>query len=158
MRAIYVLVLVTDLYSTPMKWTEQHDMLCREILLIQPHKYRSKSTERGNAWTSIASDLNAVQELRFTVTQKAVRDRFKLLVGRFKRKMNDEEAASGICPGESELDQALQNIVELMDEAEQQYDKDTHEKQTKLENDRKSAEELRNKAIEYIRGEQKKEI
>ena len=54
------------------------------------------------------------------MTQKAVRDlRFKLLVARFKRKMNDEEAASGICPEESELDQALQNIVELMNETEQ---------------------------------------
>lgn len=103
-----------------MKWTEQHDvMLCREILLIQPHKYRLKSTERGNAWTSIANDLNAIQELRFTVTQKAVRDRFKLLIARFKRKTNEEEAASGICPEESELDQALETIVELMSEAEQ---------------------------------------
>ena len=44
------------------------------------------------------------------MNQKAVRDRFKLLVARFKRKINEEEAASGIFPEESELDQAFQNI------------------------------------------------
>ena len=139
-----------------MKWTEEHDvMLCREVLIVYPHQYRPKSSERGNAWTTIANDLNAVQEIRFSVTQKAVRDRLKLLVERFKRKDNEERQASGISPDESELDEALYTIIELMDDAEQQFDKENHEKQQKIENDQKQAEELRVKAMETF-GESRK--
>lgn len=141
-----------------MKWTEEHDiLLCREVLVVQPHQYRPKSTERGNAWTSIANELNAIQEIRFSVTQKAVRDRLKLLVERFKRKLREEVSASGISPDESELDEALNTIIELMDEAEQQFDKDSHEKQKKMEKDRKQAEEIRFQAMETF-GESKKRV
>ena len=139
-----------------MKWTEEHDiMLCREVLIVQPHQFRPKSTERGYAWTTIANELNALQEVRFSVSQKAVRDRLKLLVERFKRKNREEEQASGISPDESELDGSLYTIIELMDEAEQQFNKDSHEKQKKIENDRKQAEELRVKAMETF-GESRK--
>lgn len=86
-------------------------MLCREVLVVQPYQHRPKSTERGNAWTSIANELNAIQEIRFSVTQKAGRDRVKLLVEHFKRKAR-EVSASGIAPDESELDEALQTIIE----------------------------------------------
>ena len=73
--------------SVPMRWTEEHDIvLFREVLIAQPYQYRAKSAERGSAWTSIANELNAVQEIRFCVTQKAVRDRMKLLVERHKKK------------------------------------------------------------------------
>ena len=66
--------MVFCFYSTPMKGTEEHDvMLCRDVLTVYPHQYRPKSSERGNAWTTIANDLNAVQEIKFRVTQKAVR-------------------------------------------------------------------------------------
>lgn len=98
---------------------------------MQPFQYCPKSAERGSAWTSVAYELNAIQEIRFAVTQKAVRDRLKLLIERFKRKMREEETASGVCPEESQLDQALYNILEIMEEAEQQYDKGAHEKQKK---------------------------
>ena len=91
-----------------MRWTEEHNIvLCREVLVVQPYQYRPKSAERGSAWTSIANELNAVQEIRFCVTQKAVRDRMKLLVERHKKKTRDEESASGISPEQSEIDEAL---------------------------------------------------
>ena len=55
--------MLFSLYSTPMKWTEKHDvMLCREVFIVYPHQYRPKSSERANAWTAIANDLNAVRD------------------------------------------------------------------------------------------------
>lgn len=140
-----------------MKWTEDHDiMLCREVLVVQPFQYRPKSAERGNAWTSVACELNKIQEIRFAVSQKAVRDRLKLLIERFKRKMREEETASGICPEESELDQALYSILEIMEEAEQQYDKSANEKQKQVD-DRKNAEEFRSRAMETFAESKKRE-
>ncbi|CAB3991823.1 Hypothetical predicted protein [Paramuricea clavata] len=107
-----------------MRWTEEHDIvLCREVLVAQPYQYRPQSAERGSAWTSIANELNAVQEIRFCVTQKAVRDRMKLLVERHKKKTREEESASGISPEESEIDEALDTIIELIDDAEQHFEK-----------------------------------
>lgn len=145
--------------SVPMRWTEEHDIvLCREVLVAQPYQYRAKSAERGSAWTSIANELNAVQEIRFCVTQKAVRDRMKLLVERHKKKTREEESASGISPEESEIDEALDTIIELIDDAEQHFEKDSYEKQQKIENNRKQAEELRVKAMESYGESRKRQL
>ena len=80
---------------------------------------------------------------------------FEILVERFKRKDNDKRQASGIFPDESDIDEALHTIIELMDDAEQQFDKENHEKQQKIENDQKRAEKLRVKAMETF-GESRK--
>ena len=47
------------------------------------------------------------------MNQKSVRDRLKLLIERFKRKTRDEERQTGINPEETELEIALQDIVDL---------------------------------------------
>ena len=39
------------------------------------------------------------------VTQRSVRDRFKLLSDKYKKKINAEERGSGISPAMTELDQ-----------------------------------------------------
>ena len=64
------------------------------------------------------------------------------MVQRFKRKDYEDRQASRISPDESELDKALYSITELMEDAEQQYDKDIYEKQQKIDNDQKQAEVL----------------
>ena len=145
--------------SVPMRWTEEHDIvLCREVLVAQPYQYRPKSAERGSAWTSIANELNAVQEIRFCVTQKAVRDRMKLLVERHKKKTREEESASGISPEESEIDEALNTIIELIDDAEQHFEKDSTKNSKTTENNRKQAEELRVEAMESYRESRKRQL
>eukprot|EP00795_Rhopilema_esculentum_P008078 gene8078-biopygen9216 len=53
------------------------------------------------------------------VDQRAVRDRFLKLERSFKRKMAEEERASGISPPEpTELEQAIQDIIERGTEAQ----------------------------------------
>ena len=67
-----------------MEWTEIHDtLLCREVLLEEPYKYKKGSNERGKKWTEIAEALNKSEEVKFKVTQRGVRERMERLS--FKR-------------------------------------------------------------------------
>ena len=47
-----------------MKWTEKHDVvLCREVLVVEPFKFKKGSVEKGKVWTEIAASLNSCREL-----------------------------------------------------------------------------------------------
>lgn len=63
-------------------------------------------------WNEIASNLNGLVELKFKVTKRSVRDRLTLLQEKYKAKMRQEERASGIDCEETELDIALEEILE----------------------------------------------
>ena len=56
----------------------------------------------------------------------------KLLIECFKRKTRDEERQTGINPEETELDIALQDIVDLTDKANQEYQKESKKKKKKI--------------------------
>ena len=98
-----------------MEWKEEHDvLLCREILVSQPFKFKERTVERGKIWYEIANRLNNCQTLKFRVNKQSVRERFKLIKEKFKRKIQDEEKASGIdVEPASELEQALEDICAL---------------------------------------------
>ena len=82
-----------------MVWTENHDILfLREILAIQPWRYRAGSPERGQVWDEIAAILCSLEEPNFKVNQRSVRDRYVLLVKKYKQKTSEENRASGISP------------------------------------------------------------
>ena len=137
--------------SSLMKWSEKHDIfLCREILFMKPYQFKSGSPQSGNAWKNIASDLCEVKEITFNVNQKSVRDRYRLLAEKHKKKMRVQEGSSGSNTDETELDQLLQNIVEESEEASENYEKDTKEKQEKGLKDRKDAEDVRQKTLESL--------
>ena len=132
-----------------MKWTNGHDvLLLREILAVEPYTFKPKIKERGNAWTLIANTLNTLKDPMFNVNQRSVRDRYKVLETRFNEKEREEAKASGISPEESEIDQAMQEIIEKMNEAEQSYHKISEEKKDKEEKDKKSADEMRRRSLE----------
>ena len=69
-------------FSQQMRWTSEHDVIfLREVLVHEPWKQK-----RGKIWEKIAESLNALNtvcELYFKVTQRSVRDRYKLLVDQF---------------------------------------------------------------------------
>eukprot|EP00794_Sanderia_malayensis_P000660 gene660-1328_t len=75
------------------------------------------SRARGQVWDSIAKALISSGHCRF-VDQRAVRDRFVKLEKTFKKKMALELRASGIDAERSELDQAMEEIVERSHEAQ----------------------------------------
>ena len=79
---------------------------------MKPYKFKPGSTERGNAWTSVAVDLGALEDITFNVTQKSVRDRYRLLVEKHKRKMRSQEGESGSNTEETKLDQLIKKTRE----------------------------------------------
>ena len=140
-----------------MSWTSEHDIyLCREVILMEPFKYKPSTRERGLAWESIAQDLNAITgDITFNVNKRSVRDRYNLLVEHFKMKQREYAKASGIEVEETELDQLLLELTEKADEAKQVYDKLTAEKNVHAEAEKSAAQEQRQTAMESL-GETKK--
>ncbi|CAH3178981.1 unnamed protein product [Porites evermanni] len=112
-----------------MEWTEQKDvMLAREILLCEPFKYRAGSKERGSVWSQIATNLNT--HPGFTVSQRAVRDRFGILEKKAKKR--------------KQLDLALEEIIEKWEAADQEVQLDNQSKAKKLEKDSNSRGDAEN--------------
>ena len=96
-----------------MKWTEKHDItLCRDVLVMEPYQYPYRSKEREDVWNNIAINLNGLDHPKFKVSKRSVRDRLTLLITKYKAKVREEENASGISCEESELDQALEEIID----------------------------------------------
>ena len=133
-----------------MKWNEFSDtLLVREILVVEPYQYPTKSKERGNAWTAIATNLQQMLEPGSQVSQRSARDRFNLLVTKHKTKQRVEvAAASGISPEVTELDLALDDILERVAEASAAQEQVAEEKKYIDQLDKQNAEELRQRSLE----------
>ena len=133
-------------------WTEEHDVvLCREILAQEPYAFKHGSRGRGRCWDQIAEALNKIEWPKYSVDQRAVRDRFVKVEKGYKRKTREELKASGIAPPEmSELDQALEEIIERKENAEQEKATSCKEKQQEKEKERQTAEGVRRRAIESL--------
>ena len=130
-------------------------LLAREMLTVEPYKCKNRSRESGQAWDLIAANLNSVHAPRFRVGQKSVRDRARILLKNFKLKITEEEKASGIEVEElSELDLALEEIIEKETAANAQLDLEESVKKNELQ-DKTNAEEMRLQAMERL-GESKK--
>ena len=60
-----------------MKWTYDHNVIfVREILHQAPWLYRYGTTERGEVWSKIADNLNAMDKPSFKVNWRSVRNRY----------------------------------------------------------------------------------
>lgn len=137
-----------------MDWTEKHDIyLCREVLVVEPFRFRKGSVEKGKLWSNISESLNASTELRFKVNQRGVRERFMLLQTKYQQKNRADEQSSGTCDEMTELDVLLEEIGEKEQVAEENMAKNNNNK--KLDADRAKAEETRRVAMERV-GETKK--
>ena len=98
-------------------------------------------------------NLNAIEEPRLRVSERAVRDRAKRMLKNYAFKIREEERASGIeVPEPTELDQALEDILAKEKEAKEKEAKaglDARE-QTKQKDlrDKVNAEEMCLQAME----------
>ena len=133
------------------KWTKEHDvLLAREMLTAEPYKCKNRSRESGQAWDLIAANLNSVHAPRFRVSQKSVRDRARILLKNFKLKIREEEKASGIEVEElSELDLALEEIIEKEKAANAQLDLEESVRKNELQ-DKANAEEMHLQTMEIL--------
>ena len=86
-----------------MKWTTTHDvMLCREILVCEPYKFKG-SRERGQCWDMIAENFNQFKDPTFYVKKRSFRERYYLIEAEFKKKDKKEQAAYGISQNRQRL-------------------------------------------------------
>ena len=118
-------------------------LLARETLKVEPHKCKNRSRESGQGWDLIAAKLSSVHAPRFRVGQKSVSDRARILLKNFELKIREEEKASGIEVEKlSELDLALEEIIEKEKAANAQLDLEESVKKNELQ-DKANAEEMR---------------
>ena len=123
-------------------------MLVRELLLFEPWKYHG-SVERGHTWKRISESLNALEHPIFKVDDRAVRDRYKLLEKKFKKKESDEYKASGISPDvETEVELGIRDIIEQFNDSNIRTKAELDEKKRNIDNDTHEAEELRKESLE----------
>jgi len=74
-----------------MVWKIDHDvLLIKENLVLRPFAFKFGSRERGQAWDKIAETLNTVQQVRFSVDQRGVRERYAKLEKAYKKRMREE--------------------------------------------------------------------
>jgi len=141
-----------------MAWNEEQDLLlCREILISQPYKFPFGSRERGHCWSEVANRLNECHQPRFAVDQRAVRERYAKIEKYFKNRMAREERASGINGEESELDQAIQDIMGMAEAAQEEIIQKVAENKISRDKERMTAEDVRKRSMERLSETQERE-
>ncbi|XP_067047924.1 caldesmon-like [Acropora muricata] len=141
----------TTTRNSQMKWSGEHDvMLGREIMLFELWKYKAGSRERGQCLDRIAESLNHLERPSFSVSQKSVRDRLKILERDFKKKERSEKNASGISPERTEVDQIMEDYLEQKEDQERESEKASEESRDKMAKEKATAEDMRNKAMERL--------
>ena len=127
-----------------MTWSTVHDeMLCREILVVDPFTGTKKGTvARGTRWEEVAENLNKIQQIYFKVDKRAVRDRYNLLSKELRNKLKREEKESGIETDMTEVEMALEELIEKEDAAETE--------QKVVENQTRWAQETQNVAAKSV--------
>ena len=125
-----------------MEWSDKHDVvLYREVLVMEPYQYPYRCKERGDLWNQIAINLNGLDQPKFKVNRRSVRDRLTLLITKYKAKIRQEENASGIACEETELDQALEEIIDKEKLAEEKGSEAKKKEKAAAEEHRQSAME-----------------
>ena len=65
----------------------------------------------------MAANLSQIDHPSFRVDARTVRERYKLLSGKLRKKVREEQKASGISTDMSEVENAQENIIEKEDAA-----------------------------------------
>ena len=141
-----------------MVWSTVHDeMLCREILVVDPFTGTKKGTvAKGTKWEEVAENSNKIEQVYFKVDKRAVRDRYNLLSRELRNKLKREEKESGIETDMTEVEMALEELIEKEDAAETEQRVDENQKKVKDSQDRENAESVRKKAMERLGQTQKR--
>ena len=134
-----------------------HDeMLCREIIGVDVFSGTKKGTVKRSAkWAEVVDNLENVKELHFKVDNRAVRDRYNLLSSNLRRKLKREQKESGIVVDMSEVEKALESLIEKEDAAEE-LRQEGKLKKVANEAERMNAEDIRKKAMESLGETQKR--
>ena len=108
------------------------------------------TVERGEVWGNLACHLGRSSNPVFRVF--SVRDRYLLLETRFRKKVSEDEKASGTSPEPSEEDVMMEEIISSFDEADRLNDS----KKKKIQEEASQAEEMRNMSLETFKQSQER--
>ena len=105
-----------------MDWTEKHDLcLACEIRASDILKSTKKKTvQRAQVWQQIADTLCSYDTPKFTVSKRAVRDRYGIISSKYRKKLSAEERASGIEVEQTELEVLQEELIEQEDLSEEE--------------------------------------
>ena len=134
-----------------MEWTEEHDVLfLREMVASDIFMYKKGSVDHGKVWDDITNRLNRNESPKYNIKDKrGVRDRWSLLLTKFKKQMYEEESASGIEPDDpSEKDILIEELWEKEESSVALV--------TRKSSDRETVEEMRKPAMETMGGTAKR--
>ena len=133
-----------------MVWTEDHEeMLLREILTYEPFNHKLGTGPRGEAWKMIAETLNGLDCPKFSVNHRSVREKYSAMEKTHKKKMADEEKASGINPDDlTSKEKALDEIIRRFADIELATELDCQNSSKAVEKERQTAAEVRKQSME----------
>ena len=129
-----------------MEWSDDHDiLLMREIMVSDLFLHKKGSPNRGLIWESIVEILNKIETPAFELKDKrSVRDRWTLLRKKYKKKVSEEEAASGI-----DVEDLTEKEV-LIEELIAKEDSSIDDSSARKLKDKEDAEDIRKKAMERM--------
>lgn len=128
-------------------------LFLREVRASDLYETRKGSPERGKLWDEITERLNSLSHPKFIVNKRSLRDKFNLLMAKFKDKNREEERASGISPELQETD----TLLEELSEKEAKNIPSIGDKKQSVQQKKSKAEEMRLKDIETM-GQRKKRV
>ena len=136
-----------------MEWTNKHDTLFSiEVRASDLYETRKGIPKREKLWDEFTARLNSLLHLKFNVIKRSLRDRFNLLMSKFKAKKKEEGRATGISAEMQEVDIVLE---ELCEKEEASKNKSTTGNKNPQQ-DKAKAEEMRLKAMETMGQTQKR--
>ena len=138
-----------------MVWTNKHnELLVQEMYLFEPWNFKRGSKQRGQVWERINDSLNQYESPKFTVKQNSVRDHYIFLEKEQKKKIREEEQASGIAPS---FDDSMTDIIERFREKDAEDQQQDAEKRGKADEETAKAVEMRKSSMEtFVQSKKRK--
>ena len=132
-----------------MMWTNKHnEVLVQETYLFEPWNFKRGSKQRGQVWERISDSLNQYESPKFTVNEKSVRDHYIFLEKEQKKKVREEEKASGIAPLHTSFDDSMAAIIQHFRETDAEDQQQDAEKRGKADEETAKAVEMRKSSME----------
>ena len=107
---------------------------------------RKKTVQRAQVWQRIADTLCSYDTPKFTVSKRAVGDRYGIISSKYRKTLSAEKRASGIEVEQTELEVLLEELIEQEDLSEEEG----NETKRKTEQDKSKAQEIRKTAMENL--------
>ncbi|XP_044166284.1 uncharacterized protein [Acropora muricata] len=131
------------------RWKRHHNILfLKEVLSLEPYRFKNGSKERGEIWNQFASNLNGKPDSGLNTTQRGVRTQYDKLIEDFVQKEREEKKATGIDADYDELDQLLNDTYERASDAAADLARQAKEKEKAACDEKQQAEDIRTQAME----------